>query len=539
MRDFRGKSYETTRSIFSLSTKPIYRKAKKDFALNPFSLQYTAMLSKFIPIRTISLFIAILATGLASATASAARPNILWIIIDDMSANFSCYGETLIETPHVDKLAETGTMFSKAFVTAPVCSTNRSAFITGMYQTSIGAHQHRSGRGELKINLPKGVRPIPELFQKAGYYTAITGWPNKPRTTMGKTDYNFEWDKAMYNGPDWSQRKPGQPFFAQIQLPGGKHRGKDVEGFRKFSKSVHSIFGDNIDPNKVNLPPYYLDDPILRQDWAAYLDSVRLTDKFVGDIVARLKEEGDYENTVILFMTDHGISHARGKQFLYEEGLHVPLVIAGPGIKTGLKRDDLVEHIDIAALSLGLAGIEIPKRMQARDILAEDYKPRTAIFAARDRCDETVERIRCVRTERFKYIRNYYPERPHLQPNRYKDAKIVVKTLRAAHKAGQLNATQELLFAPTRAKEELYDLKNDPFEINNLASDPKYQKRLNGLAKRLDNWIKRTKDQGDESDAMYESDIAEYRNSKNVDPVQGAILEHNIALMKKWAGEGK
>ena len=497
------------------------------------------MLSKFIPIRTISLFIAILATGLASATASAARPNILWIIIDDMSANFSCYGETLIETPHVDKLAETGTMFSKAFVTAPVCSTNRSAFITGMYQTSIGAHQHRSGRGELKINLPKGVRPIPELFQKAGYYTTITGWPNKPRTTMGKTDYNFEWDKAMYNGPDWSQRKPGQPFFAQIQLPGGKHRGKDVEGFRKFSKNVHSIFGDNIDPNKVNLPPYYLDDPILRQDWAAYLDSVRLTDKFVGDIVARLKEEGDYENTVILFMTDHGISHARGKQFLYEEGLHVPLVIAGPGIKTGSKRDDLVEHIDIAALSLGLAGIEIPKRMQARDILAEDYKPRTAIFAARDRCDETVERIRCVRTERFKYIRNYYPERPHLQPNRYKDAKIVVKTLRAAHKAGQLNATQELLFAPTRAKEELYDLKNDPFEINNLASDPKYQKRLNGLAKRLDNWIKRTKDQGDESDAMYESDIAEYRNSKNVDPVQGAILEHNIALMKKWAGEGK
>jgi len=497
------------------------------------------MLSKFIPIRTISLFIAILATGLASATASAARPNILWIIIDDMSANFSCYGETLIETPHVDKLAETGTMFSKAFVTAPVCSTNRSAFITGMYQTSIGAHQHRSGRGELKINLPKGVRPIPELFQKAGYYTTITGWPNKPRTTMGKTDYNFEWDKAMYNGPDWSQRKPGQPFFAQIQLPGGKHRGKDVEGFRKFSKNVHSIFGDNIDPNKVNLPPYYLDDPILRQDWAAYLDSVRLTDKFVGDIVARLKEEGDYENTVILFMTDHGISHARGKQFLYEEGLHVPLVIAGPGIKTGSKRDDLVEHIDIAALSLGLAGIEIPKRMQARDILAEDYKPRTAIFAARDRCDETVERIRCVRTERFKYIRNYYPERPHLQPNRYKDAKIVVKTLRAAHKAGQLNATQELLFAPTRAKEELYDLKNDPFEINNLASDPKYQKRLNGLAKRLDNWIKRTKDQGDESDAMYESDMAEYRNSKNVDPVQGAILERNIALMKKWAGEGK
>ena len=164
------------------------------------------MLSKFTPKHPLSLFIAMLAAGLASATASAARPNILWIIIDDMSANFSCYGETLIETPHVDKLAETGTMFSKAFVTAPVCSTNRSAFITGMYQTSIGAHQHRSGRGELKIHLPKGVRPVPELFQEAGYYTAITGWPNKPRSNKGKTDYNFEWDQAMYDGPDWNQR---------------------------------------------------------------------------------------------------------------------------------------------------------------------------------------------------------------------------------------------------------------------------------------------------------------------------------------------
>ena len=215
------------------------------------------------------------------------------------------------------------------------------------------------------------------------------------------------------------------------------------------------------------------------------------------------------------------------------------MVIAGPCIESGLERDDLVEHIDIAALSLGLAGIEIPKRMQARDILAEDYKPRTAIFAARDRCDETVERIRGLRTDRYKYIRNYYPERPHLQPNRYKDAKIIVQTLRAAHEANQLNATQELLFAPTRAKEELYDLKNDPFEINNLASNPKYKTRLERMAKRLDSWIKRTKDQGDESEAMYESDMAEYRNSKNVDPVQGAILERNIALMKKWATEGK
>jgi len=464
------------------------------------------------------------------------RPNILWIIIDDMSANFSSYGETLIDTPHVDELASNGVMFTKAFVTAPVCSPNRSAFITGMYQTSIGAHHHRSGRGELKIHLPDGIRPIPELFQEAGYYTAITGWPNRDRNNLGKTDYNFEWDKAMYNGPDWSQRQPGQPFFAQIQLPGGKHRARSLESFRKLADHVENLLGSKTDPAKVKLPPYYPNDPVILEDWAAYLDSVRLTDKFVGDIMERLKEEGDYENTVVLFMTDHGISHARGKQFLYDEGLHVPLVIAGPTIKAGQVRDDLVEHIDIAALSLGLAGIDIPEYMQAQDILSEDYKKRTTIFAARDRCDETVEHLRGLRTARYKYIRNFLPNRPHLQPNRYKDRKDIIKALREAHAAGTLNETQELLFSPMRPKEELYDLKTDPYEIHNLAVNPEHQTRLENLRKRLDNWMKRTNDHGPESEAMYKSDMAVYLKSEDL---KERILTRNIALMKEWEAEGK
>ena len=157
-------------------------------------------------------------------------------------------------------------------------------------------------------------------------------------------------------------------------------------------------------------------------------------------MIRTLKEQGELENTVILFMTDHGISHARGKQFMYDEGLHVPLVIAGPGLESGKTRHDLVEHIDITALSLGLAGIDIPKTMQARNILAADYEPRDAVFAARDRCDETVEHLRSVRTKRFKYIRNFLPQRPHLQPCAYKDKKSILIALRAANKAGTLNA---------------------------------------------------------------------------------------------------
>ena len=159
--------------------------------------------------------------------AEPARPNIVWIFVDDMSTNFACYGERAIETPHVDRLAREGTRFTRAFVTAPVCSPCRSALITGCYQTTIGAHHHRSGRGIEKIHLPAGVEPIPALLQRAGYYTCIGGPLVRAgaKNQLGKTDYNFEWKEAIYDSNDWSGRKPGQPFFMQVQLHGGKYRG--------------------------------------------------------------------------------------------------------------------------------------------------------------------------------------------------------------------------------------------------------------------------------------------------------------------------
>ena len=469
------------------------------------------------------------------------RPNIVWIIPDDMSANFSCYGETAIETPNVDRLAADGVKFTNAYVTAPVCSTCRSAFITGMYQTSIGAHHHRSGRGELKIQLPDAIKLIPELFQNAGYHTSITGWPMNGK--LGKTDYNFEWDQSVYDGNDWSKRKKGQPFFAQIQTQGGKLRGKDNSGWEKISKAAEKRFGSRTPNSAVKLPPYYPNHPDIVRDWAAYLDSVRLTDAMVGDVLARLEAEGVRKNTLVLFMTDHGISHGRGKQFMYDEGLHVPLIIAGPGVKAGAVRKDVVEHIDIAALSLAAAGIQIPKYMQAQDILAADYSPRKAAFAARDRCDETVDHMRSVRTKDFKYIRNFLPNRPYLQPCAYKDAKAILIALRECHHAGTLNETQELLFREERPKEELFDVRTDPHEVNNLAGDPAFAGKLKELRGRLDTWMEETDDKGRaaESKEMYDSDMAIYLSTikRRSTPENLKIIEDNIALMKKWAAEGK
>ncbi|MBL8826126.1 MAG: sulfatase [Planctomycetaceae bacterium] len=470
-----------------------------------------------------------MACGMASADT---RPNILWIIVDDMSPNFGCYGEQTIATPRVDALAAAGTRFSRAFVTAPVCSACRSALITGMYQTSIGAHHHRSGRGVEKITLPTGVVPIPELFRAAGYFTCITSWPRGKG--LGKTDYNFTWDPAMYDGPDWSARRPGQPFFAQVQLHGGKHR--DGGGLKP---PVQRALGTLTDPARVKLPPYYPEDDVLRRDWAAYLDAVRYTDLQVGEVLDRLEREKLADSTVVFFMTDHGISHARGKQFLYDEGIHVPLVVRGPGWAAQAVRDDLVEHIDLAATSLALAGIARPTSMQGRDLSARDLPAREAVFAARDRCDETVDQIRSVRTAQFKYIRNYLPSRPHLQPNRYKDGKPTVRRLRELHDSGQLSGLPEqLLFAEHRPTEELYDLTRDPFETRNLAADPAQAETLRAMRQRLEQWLVATGDRGQQPEpaAMYESDMAEYLGSQKRDLDS---LRKNIELMKRWAAEGR
>ncbi len=498
--------------------------------------------------------------ALSAARAAQPRPNVLWFIVDDMSANFSCYGEKTIATPHVDRLAREGVRFNRAFTTAPVCSPCRSAFITGMYQTTIGAHHHRSGRGAEKISLPAGVAPVPKLFQDAGYFTCIgSGLPavsrvGKAKTArkksadseagggggLGKTDYNFEWDPKIYDSADWAGRKAGQPFFMQVQLGGGKLRGGTDANAQALSARAAAELGAATDPATVTLPPYYPRDPVLLRDWAAYLDAVRFTDKHVGAVVARLEREGLLEQTLIIFTTDHGISHARGKQFLYDEGTHVPLVMRGPGVPRGQVRDDLVELIDLGPTSLTAAGVRVPAIMQGKNVLAAGYAPRAFAFAARDRCDETVERLRSVRDERFLYIRNFHPQRPHLQPNVYKDGKSIVQSLRALHAAGQLDPLAEsLLFAPTRPAEELYEWTVDRWQVKNLAADPSHRATLEKLRTRLDRWMIETADQGPEAWSMYDSDMAVYSGGRATKGKGETATERNIAQMKRWAQEGK
>lgn len=490
----------------------------------------------------ILIFLNLIFCSFSFLSAEANRPNILWLVIEDQSKHYGFNGEKLVHTPVLDGLAANGVRFINASVTAPVCSTARSALITGMFQTSIGAHHHRSGRGKVKIQKPDHIKLIPELFKDAGYYTCLGSSGQaagiaslKHKNRLGKSDYNFEWNPSVFDSAEWSGRKQGQPFFAKICLSGGKARSQACA-----SKDI-----PHVDASKVVLPPYYPRHPVVLEDWAAYLDTFSLMDFQVGQIIDRLKKEGEFENTVIFFITDHGVSHARGKQFCYDEGMMIPFFVhASNLVKGGTVRKDPVLHIDLAATSLHFAGIEIPKYMEARTLFGPDAVKRKFAVSARDRCDETYDRIRAVRTLRYKYIRNGYPQRPHLQPCAYKDNKEIYVAIRDWGEKGKLNQVQqELLLSPKRAKEELYDLKNDPWELTNLAGEPKHSKILQKMRKTLDQWIIETKDNGQnvESMKMYDSDMQLYLDGLGKRG-RGDRLEEikaNIALMKKWWKEGK
>ena len=426
---------------------------------------------------------------------SDSKPNILWILSEDISPELSCYGTPLVQTPNLDKLAGQGIRFTNAFTTGPVCSASRSAMITGMFQTSIGAHNHRSHRDD-GYTLPEPVRLITEYFRDAGYFTANVTTAAKGVKGSGKTDFNFKFENA-FDGNDWNQRKAGQPFFAQLSIS-VTHRGKHW-------KNLRNQLTNPIDPDKVKLPPYYPDHPVAREDWATYLDSIQVMDGYIGKILKRLDDENIAHNTVVIFIGDHGRCHVRGKQWLYDGGIHIPLLVRWPSkLKAGQVCDDLISAIDISATILKIAGIDPPKYMQGKVFLEADantnWRPvnqHEYIFAARDRCDETIDRIRCVRNKHHKYIRNFMPERPYTQTNDYKERSYpMLNLMKELHAQGKLTPVQALFMAPRKPVEELYDIKKDPYEINNLAASPQYQQTLEKMRAILEQWIEETGDMG-------------------------------------------
>jgi N-sulfoglucosamine sulfohydrolase len=455
------------------------------------------------------------------------RPNILWILSEDICPDLSCYGEPAVKTPNLDQLAKEGVRFTNAFTSSPVCSTSRSAMITGMYQSSIGAHQHRSHRGDGYM-LPKPVKLITDYFRQAGYFTCNVKNAAPGVRGSGKTDFNFKTEGKPFDGDDWAQRKPGQPFFAQLSIS-VTHRGGQW-------KNLDKKLPNPVDPAKVKVRPFYPDHPIVREDWATYLNSIQMMDSYVGKILKRLDEEGLRDNTVVIFIGDHGRCMVRAKQWLYDAGIRIPLIVRWPGkLKAGQVSDDLVSGIDISATVLDIAGVKLPDYMQGRIFLGPKAKKREYIFAARDRCDETKEIIRCVHDKRYSYIRNYLSYRPWMAWNRYKDTSYPTRNLlRQLHAEGKLNADQARYMAPTKPPEELYDLKNDPYELNNLAKSPAHQDVLKRMRQAHKKWVLEIKDQGLIPEPILEDVRLKYGNEYNLLalPQNQNLLERIMALIE-------
>ncbi len=452
-----------------------------------------------------------------------AQPNILWIIAEDFSPDLSCYGNKDLSTANIDGLASQGMRFTNAFMTSPVCSAARSALAVGMYQTSVGGHNHRSHRRD-DYMLPEPVRPFTQYLQEAGYHTSNLRNSHGLQGT-GKTDLNYNFPGKLFDGEDWSERADGQPFYAQINFS-ETHR-----AFKRFPENPTN-------PDTLtSLPPYYPDHPAVRLDWATYLDDTKHLDVKVGAVLKRLEDEGLADDTIVFFFGDHGRAMPRGKQFLWDSGIHIPLIARIPeklrprGYRAGELFEDLVSSIDITATTLRLAGVEPPEHMEGRPFFGPGVEPRSFAISARDRCDETRDRIRSVRDKQFQYIRNYYPDRPYTQQNIYKDTQYAtLAAMRQLKEEGKLTGPPALFLADTRPPEEFYDTQADPHEINNLIEAPEHQARIEEMRGILDNWIEETGDMGETPEADFPED--EYKYRKKVD---GWCTRTN-ALVSKTSG---
>jgi len=408
------------------------------------------------------------------------RPNILWISCEDTSPDLGCYGDKYADTPNLDGLARQGCRYDSAFVPYPVCAPTRSSVITGMYPSTIGTMHMRTGMKGYEAVPPPYVKCFTEYLRANGYYC----------TNHKKTDYQFDspftaWDE----GRDWRDRLGEMPFFSVINLT----ISHESQNWPKENETlIH-------DPAKVIVPPYYPDTPIIRENLARYYDNVTKMDKQAGDILERLDKDGLAENTVVFFWSDHGRGLPRCKRWLYDSGIHVPLIVRWPGkIKPNTICDDFVSLVDLGPTVLSIAQVKAPSYMEGKAFLGDQKrKPADYIIAGRERMDLLgVDHIRCIRDKRYKYIHNFMPERPYAQPIPYRDKMPIMKEWRRLNDAGKLEGAASLFFQPTKPPEEFYDIVADPYEINNLIDSAKHQDVIKKMRVQLQEWITSTGDLG-------------------------------------------
>jgi len=429
---------------------------------------------------------------IARASRGMSRPNILWLSCEDISPHIGCFGDKFAITPNIDKLAGDAVRYTNAFTTAGVCAPVRSGIITGMYQTTIGTHHMRCS-----AKLPGFIKAFTSYLRDAGYYCT-----NNSKTDYQTKDLKDVWDESSGKA-HFKNGKEGKPFFAVFNFGGCHESGIASESkYKSVTKDLKS--SQRQDPEKLELPPYYPDTPIVREDWKRNYELITAMDAWAGEKISEIKEAGLYEDTIIFFWSDHGVGLPRAKRWLYDSGTHIPLVVriprklrtSGQG-KPGTIDDQLISTIDFGPTVLNLAGVKVAEHMQGRPFLGGNLPPqRDYVYGARDRMDERYDIIRSVRDKRYRYIRNYEPLKTFYQYMNTPEKGATMKEIRRVHAEGKLPPGAKLFMAERKSVEELSDLENDPHEINNLAGKAKYRLLLEKMRKVHLQWVQDTKDVG-------------------------------------------
>lgn len=478
----------------------------------------------------IMIVLALLLNALPAMAES--RPNILLLTAEDMSPHVGAFGDRVAVTPNLDRLAAAGVRYTNTFTAAGVCAPSRAALITGVNQIRTGTQHMRTSGGPLgsyKAVPPANIKAFPELLRAAGYYTF----------TDPKLDYQFSsplsgtgpftiWDAEGNHETErlWRARDDGQPFFGMINF-GITHESGTFDQLGSWPHSFTHLMmqlmrvwgygiqpeGEPIKPEQIVLPPYYPDIPSVRREVARHYNNIHVMDQQVAAVLDQLRQDGLADNTIVIWTTDHGDGLPRSKRELYDSGLKVPMIIywperlRPPQATPGNIETRLVSFIDLAPTLLALAGAQRPDYLEGQNFLDPAVAPNRYIFAARDRMDETMDRQRAVRDERFKYIRSWYPQQPGGHELAYRDNQAMTRDMRELWRAGKLNADQARWFeAP--GEEQLYDLQNDPFELHNLAGNPQYQAERERLRAALDEWLAR----GDRSEQSEAEMVAGFLN---------------------------
>lgn len=449
--------------------------------------------------RSIFLLVGVL---LLAVPARAAPPNILWLTIEDLSPRLGCYGDTVAQTPNIDRFAEQGVRYTRAFTATGVCAPCRHTIITGLYPMQSGAQYMRTGsrssavseitdpelrrqameRPLFEATPPAGVRCFTEYLRVAGYYC----------TNNSKEDYQFKapvtaWDDSSRTA-HYRNRGEGQPFFAVFNRSVTHESG--VHGKKHRSPRV-------TDPDEVPVPSFLPDTPKVRDDVARHYDNIAALDKWIGKMLDELETDGLADSTIVFVYTDHGDGLPRHKRWVYDSGTHVPLIIRWPdGRRAGEVDDSLMSFIDLAPTALTLAGVDRPDYMPGRVFAGEESEPAPDyVFMHRDRMDDTaLETIRSARGKRFRYVRNYRPNQPYLLPIAYRDRAATMGEIYRLRDTGELTPLQWQWSVSAKPLEELYDTESDPDEVVNLAADPRHTEMLAEMRAALDSWIERTGD---------------------------------------------